>query len=64
MELADVEATQQFVLLNVMAHHCGETLTPDKVESIVNELWHEMTVGACLWAFQDHHKEDVQCHYK
>lgn len=36
--MADAEATRNFTIRNIITGHCGECLTPDRVDEIVNEI--------------------------
>ena len=48
----DKRATQEHLISDVLISHCGETLTPDKVEQIAKEIKGEMKAGAVSWAFR------------
>lgn len=50
-DMLDRETTRRFVILDVIAAHTGEKLTPDLVEQIVDELIWEISGGNCSWAF-------------
>jgi hypothetical protein len=45
------EETQHFAVRTVITGHCGELLTPAKVDQILTELEAEMRAGPCSWAF-------------
>lgn len=44
--------TQDFVFKDTLISHCGEMLTPEKVDEISAQLIHEATEGGCAWAFE------------
>lgn len=48
---ADAEATRIFEVRNIMISHCGQTLTPDNVDSIAAEMISAIETGPCSWAF-------------
>lgn len=50
--MTDRDATQEFEIRNILANHCGERLSPDKVEQIVREIVDAMRTGPCSWAFK------------
>lgn len=52
MEPKDKQETQRFALFNILVGHCGEQLTPDKVDAIMEEIIKEMRSGPCSWAFE------------
>lgn len=43
--------TQLFLIRGAMIAHCGASLTPQRIETIVAELDHQMRHGGCAWAF-------------
>lgn len=43
--------TQRFVIFDALMQHCGETLTPDNLEIIRDDILKEMSEGSCAWAF-------------
>jgi hypothetical protein len=45
------QTNQAFAIRAVVTGHCGETLTPTKVDQIVTELEAEMFYGPLSWAF-------------
>lgn len=49
--LEETKSTQEFVIIDVLVKHCGEMLTPDKVDEIRKEIIDEMRKGPCSWAF-------------
>jgi hypothetical protein len=52
MEDSDREATQLFQLRSILIGHCGEILTPNKVDAIFLEIKDAITQGPCSWAFK------------
>ena len=51
--MEDREATQRFTIRHSLIQNCGQTLTPDNVDRIVDEIIDEMQNGACSWAFKE-----------
>ena len=51
--MSDAKATRIFEVRNVLTGHCGERLTPDKVDEIVREIEAAMETGGCAWAFRE-----------
>lgn len=51
MEKTDKQATQEFEIRNILIMHCGQKLTPDKVDEISQEIENAMRNGPCSWAF-------------
>jgi hypothetical protein len=47
-----VLATRAFFIRRVLTGHCGELLTPDRVEAIVAQIVAGMETGGCAWAFR------------
>lgn len=47
----DAEATRNFEIRNILTAHCGERLTPDKVDEIIRQIEVSMKEGPCAWAF-------------
>ena len=46
------QATREFEIRNILTGHCGEWLTPDKVDEIVAEIAKAMQSGPCAGAFR------------
>lgn len=44
-------ATQQSAILGVVVNHCGQFLSPDRVDKIVEELTAQTRSGPVAWAF-------------
>lgn len=44
-------ATRKFEVRNIMIGHCGQSLTPDNVDSIAAEMLAAIETGPCAWAF-------------
>ena len=47
----DAKRNQEFLILNVLASHCGEFLNSEKVEAINEEFKREIRAGSCAWSF-------------
>lgn len=52
LEQKNAKATRESTVLGILARHCGESLTPNKIEMIVEELCREMNDSPVSWAFQ------------
>lgn len=51
-DCADIKrATQEFAIRNILIGYCGQTLTPDKVDELAEEIKESMREGGCSWAF-------------
>ena len=48
---SDAEEAQRFAIFDVLTGHCGEMLSPNKVDVIMAEILHEMREGPCAWSF-------------
>ena len=46
------EATQEFVVRNILIGNCGCVLTPEKINLLAKELIDAMTEGPTSWAFK------------
>ncbi len=44
--------TRRFAVMNILISHCGQKLTPELIEAIVEEMQKEMNDSPCAWAFQ------------
>ena len=51
--MTDREGTQRFELMNILINHTGETLMPDIITKITEEMKTAMTTGPCSWAFKE-----------
>ena len=45
-------ATQRFTLLNTLTLVCGQVMTPDRLNQLVDDLTAEIQTGSTSWAFQ------------
>jgi hypothetical protein len=50
--MKDAETTRVFEIRNVLTEHCGSTLTPEKIDTIVRQIAQAMKDGPCAWAFR------------
>lgn len=50
--MSDAESTRNFEIKNILIGHCGENLTPDKLDEITSEIEAAMKTGPCAWAFR------------
>ncbi len=48
----DFALNRKTAIFNVLVGRCGQTLTPDNVDSLLEEIVSEMEKGGCSWAFQ------------
>lgn len=48
----DKKATQIFEIRNILTNYCGQLLSPDKIDEIMNIVIKEITEGHCSWAFK------------
>ena len=46
------KSTQIFVLRNLLTNHCGQTLSPDQIDCIMDEIKTELENGSCAWTFK------------
>lgn len=46
------KATREFAVRDILIAHCGETLSPDKVDQIASEIVEAMENSSTAWAFQ------------
>jgi len=44
-------ATQEFEIRNILTGYCGQTLTPNKVDELAEDVKNAMREGPCSWAF-------------
>lgn len=51
--MSDKEATQDFIIRDVLASHCGKVLSAALIERIRAELLREIRSGKCSWAFKE-----------
>ena len=51
-EEEDRLCTQMFMMGDILIRHCGETLTPEKIDQMMLEMQQEVTGGVCSWAFR------------
>ena len=52
MRKSERESTQEFTVRNVLVDYCGQKLTGDTIERIVQKLTKEMKDGPTSWAFK------------
>lgn len=50
--MGDREATQKFAVEGVLIRYCGQNLTPNKIDEIVNAIGAVMDKGSTSWAFK------------
>lgn len=48
---ADRTATQRHTIFGALVRHCGQPLTPDRIDQITDEIMREIEVGGTAWAF-------------
>jgi len=46
------ESTQDFTIKDILINHCGQTLTPDNIDAIQEQMEWAMHEGPCAWAFK------------
>ena len=51
--MTNKEATQEFIIRDVLVSHCGEVLSAGLIERIRAELLREIRSGKCSWAFKE-----------
>ncbi|MCP4783312.1 MAG: hypothetical protein GY878_07155 [Fuerstiella sp.] len=49
--LEDAAATRKTAIMSDLIGHCGETLTPEKIDEIVAKILVTASEGATAWAF-------------
>jgi len=49
----DREATQTFAVRNILTTYCGQRLTADLIEKLVDEIEQEMQSSPTAWAFKE-----------
>jgi len=48
----DKQFTQYFIIKHTLINYCGEKLTPDLIDDILEKIKDEMRTGSCSWAFK------------
>ena len=46
------KVTREHAIFHILVGHCGTTLTPENTDRIRDEIFREMEVGPCAWAFK------------
>ena len=47
----DYHETQRFTIWSILVSHCGQILSPDKVDEISSEIKNAMRDSSTSWAF-------------
>jgi hypothetical protein len=45
-------ATQMFAIRSILVMRCGQLLTADLIDDMMEEVKREITKGSCSWAFK------------
>lgn len=50
-QISYAQATREFEVRNILVRHCGEMLSPDKIDAVAKEFFEAMSTGPCAWSF-------------